>query len=405
MSRTPHNSSIVMFFIFLVPLMIPFGNDLFLPSLPAMSQFFHVVNVQLIMTAYLLGLALFQLLYGPLTDRFGRKPLLVAACALYALGSAFILLSPSFLDVLVGRFVQAMGACGLVVCVMAIIRDSYSPDEMIRYITMMMVMIAIGPITAPILGSWLQETWGWHASFVVLLAMGVFNLLLVTALFRESMTQKNYQALQPKKIIGNFAILLKDKSYLHFVLVRGLSYGATFAYLAAAPILFMEWFHLSLVQFAEAFAFIATPFIVMGVLLMYLKRWFSLPQMLVGGTAMITLGGAVLGLFTAILGPRASVTIAGMFITYLGIGLVRPVSATGAIQGISPKIAGSASALLAFFTFGIAAIITATITFVLNISLEALAILIVVLGAIAMVLSLRLENFYAPSEQLLGETN
>ena len=143
----------------------PLSIDIYLPSLPTLVRYFGTTDatVQLTLPTFFIGLALGQLFYGPLSDRFGRRPPLLAGIALYTLASAACALAPSIEALLIGRFVQALGGCAGMTIAMAVVRDRFDPREGARTFSLLMLVMGIAPILAPLIGGWILVLLDWQA--------------------------------------------------------------------------------------------------------------------------------------------------------------------------------------------------------------------------------------------------
>lgn len=178
-----------------VVVIVPFANDMFIAALPAMQVFFNTKHMALAISAFLLGLALAQPIYGPLSDRFGRKPVLLSGLFIFVLGSSMTLLAHDFYLFLLARFIQALGACSAIVSALAMLRDTQDEQQLVRSVGVLMAIVGVCPAMAPLLGAMLTELFSWYANFVFLWLLGVFYLLVIAVFFRETQEQKNLQAL------------------------------------------------------------------------------------------------------------------------------------------------------------------------------------------------------------------
>jgi DHA1 family bicyclomycin/chloramphenicol resistance-like MFS transporter len=158
---------------------VPLTNDIFISGIPEMTRYFLGDDISLVLSASLLGLAIAQIFYGPLLDRFGRKPVLLGGLLLYILASAYVMLAQYFIPLIIGRFLQALGVCSAIVSVLAIVRDTYKKEELIKATGLIMAILGVGPAAAPLIGSFLNHLWGWRASFIFLFLLGLFYFLWI----------------------------------------------------------------------------------------------------------------------------------------------------------------------------------------------------------------------------------
>src|SRR5215813_9387910 len=166
----------------------PISTDLYLPSLPGLARYFDVsvADAQLTLSSFLIGLATAQLIYGPLSDRFGRRPVLLIGLAIYVIASIVCMLSPSVPVLVVARFVQAVGACVGPVLGRAIVRDVHGREGAARVLAYMSAAMALAPAIGPILGGFLEEWFGWRINFLVLVLFGSSGLFMAWQILPET---------------------------------------------------------------------------------------------------------------------------------------------------------------------------------------------------------------------------
>jgi len=217
---------------------------MYLPSFPEVERALAAPHgsIELTLACFFIGLTLGQLFYGPLSDRFGRKPPLYFGFALYTLASIGCALSGNVTMLWIFRFLQGMGGCAGIVMPMAIVRDRTTARESARAFSMLMLMLVMGlaPILAPLLGGWLLTSFGWRSIFVTLAIFGVLSLAAITFGLEESHDIKHELPLSLKTVADNYLYLLKNKSYLGFVFAGGLSMAGMFAYIAGSPFVLID---------------------------------------------------------------------------------------------------------------------------------------------------------------------
>lgn len=245
-------------------LLAPFSNDVFVPSLPEIARIFQTDKTQLLISTFMLGLASAQIFYGPLSDRFGRKPILIIGLSIFILASVAVMFAKSFDHLLVARFAQALGACCTMPSAMSILRDSYPHDKLLKPISYLMGSVIIGPMIAPVFGSYLAAYFGWRGSFAFLLALGIFYWLIVVFLFKETLSEKNHHALHFKHIFKVYSSLLKHRTYTGFLLTAAFMYAGIFSYVAAAPFIFIHIFQIPVKDFGWYFLLFAVVFLILS---------------------------------------------------------------------------------------------------------------------------------------------
>ena len=332
----------------------PISMDLYLPLLPALTLDLDAATsmAQLTVTACLIGLAVGQLVAGPLSDRFGRRmPLLIGVVA-YIITSIWCAIAPSVEMLVIARFVQGLtGGVGIVIA-QAAGRDLYSGAALIRYFGRVTVLSGLAAIIGPLLGGLLATVTDWRGLFVFLAGIGAVILLAVALKFTETLPDE-------RRTHGGFAqtgrdyrALLRDHRFLGAVLVSGFAYAALFAYLAGATYALQGVYELSPQQYALAFALNSAGFMTFGWLAARSSERWSLRGTLVAGLAMCGLGalGLLLGGLVAV---PVSVVIVSLLLLVSGVAMTTPPTTTIALADHS-RMAGTASSLLgmARFAFG-----------------------------------------------------
>ena len=328
----------------------PITTDLYLPALPALTAGFGagMVQAQLTLSALLLAFGCSQLIWGPLSDRFGRRPVLLVGLVLYAAASVGATLAPSMDVLVVWRVLQGTAMGAAVVCARAIVRDLYAPavgaQVMSKGLTGLGVLACI---SAP-LGGLLAEFLGWRYALLALAVFGSAALSLISLRFKESLAHKNPAALQPLMLVRVWRDVLASPAFLSYSALSAASYGGLFTFLATSSFVFIQVLGLSNaayggLMFLNSAAYIAGTFLCRR----WLPRWgiqktvaLAAGFSLAGGAGMGVLAYLGFGNVWAIMVPQA--------VFMLGHGIHQPCSQSGAV-GPFPKSAGAASALNGFF--------------------------------------------------------
>jgi DHA1 family bicyclomycin/chloramphenicol resistance-like MFS transporter len=258
------------------------ATDIMLPAFPTMARDLQVSDtaVQQVLSIFLLGYAVPHLVIGSFADRFGRRPVLLAGLLVYGVGSVLCLLAPSFVWLLLGRFVQGLGAASGPILARAVLRDLYQGTELGRMLSFAMIVFAAGPILAPSIGAGILQFGDWHLMFIFLLVIaGVFLTWVGTSL-PETVHRRDEHALNPRQFVRNARLILLHPQSGWAVLMLALSQGALIGYLTSAPFLFLEFFGVSERAFALLFAAVAAASFVTQPLNATLLKRYSAAQIL-----------------------------------------------------------------------------------------------------------------------------
>ncbi|WP_144638252.1 multidrug effflux MFS transporter [Bordetella genomosp. 13] len=220
----------------------PFSIDMYLPAFPAIASGLSVPRgeVERTLAAYLAGLALAQIVYGPLADRFGRKLPMQMGLALYVVASLGCALAGSIEALTLGRLLQALGSAAGVVIPRAVIRDHYSTQDAARALSLMMLIMGLAPILAPLVGAQLLSFVGWRSLFWLMAALGAILLCAVSLTMRETLAPERMLPLRWNTILSNYGALLEHRSFMAHSLAGGLGQAGMFAYIVGSPRVFIE---------------------------------------------------------------------------------------------------------------------------------------------------------------------
>ena len=350
-SKAQYSSAWIMLLALLTSLG-PLSIDMYLPALPQMAQDFNV-STQMIsntLPAYFLGLAVGQLIYGPVSDRIGRKIPLYFGLSLYIVASLICLFAQDEWSLIAARILQALGGCVGVVIARAAIRDRLDIQTSAQAFSSMMIVMGIAPIIAPMLGSWILHFFSWHAVFACLSFMGVICLLCVHFFFKETLPVSRRLNLNFNQVLQLYMAILKDGSFRAPMIIGCFSGGLLFCYISSSAAVLMDSYGLSQQQFAYAFGANAFGIMVFSTINKHLVTKTQVIQRLRLG-AYIQLFGVVILLMAALFESTPLVwVILGMFLTVSGIGLTGPNAMALAMSKQGAR-AGTASALMGSLQF------------------------------------------------------
>ena len=327
----------------------PLATDLYLPSMPHIGAALGATPaaVQLTLSAYLIGFSVGQIVYGPVSDALGRKPVLVAAFALFVAATIACAASTSIEMLIIARAFQAFGGAGPIILARTMVRDLYEGPRAGRELSTMGSIMGITPIIAPVLGGFLQIAFGWRAIFMTMAVGGVILAALATMLVPETNRFRDASRLAPRAILQSYKVVSKSGAYRAYVALLALSYAGLFAFISASSFVMQGVYGLNEITFGIAFAICSVSF-VLGTLIgtrIVSRRGFD--GTIRVGVVLLAVGGIGQWLGAFFLPDEIVAFVIPEMIYFAGIGLVLPQSMAGAMAPF-PERAGAASSLAGF---------------------------------------------------------
>ena len=366
----------------------PLAIDFYLPSFPALARAFatDVEHVQLSLASYFAGLAIGQLVYGPMADRFGRRKPLLLGVALFSLASLACALAPSLEWLIAARFVQALGGCAGMVVSRAVVRDLCDPISSAKVFSQLMLVMGLAPILAPLAGGLLLSSLGWPSIFICLTLFSLACLVAVAIWLPETLAHD--APLAPLRgALGEYKRLFADLPFMGYALTGGCAIAGMFAYIAGSPFIFIELYGIPAEHYGWLFGSNALGF----VLVAQLNAWLVArqgPAYWLGKTVWFYLGCGVALLLVALSKPTALwPLLIPLFGCIASLGILLPNASACAMAG-QGQHAGSASALLGSVQFVIAASAAALVGVLHDGSAWPVAVVIFSCGVLAVGFSL-----------------
>lgn len=343
-------------FVLLLGALVAFGPlaiDLYLPALPAIAGGLAATPeaVQLSITVFLAGFGLGMLFYGPISDRYGRRTVMLSGIALFVVASLACMLATGVEQLIVARFVQALGGGAASVLARAVVRDVYAPAEAIRKLSLMAMVTAIAPLVAPLLGSLLLGWFGWRGTFAAVLAWGLLSFTVVWWQLPETLPAERRGALPLSAAFAAYLHLLRDPVAIGLLLAGGMSFAAMFAYITASPFYFIELQRFSPTAYGALFAANALGIFAANYLNSRLVKARGAAAMAGIGSACGFAGAVLLALASAQPDCVAAVVV-GLFVVVSMTGLLG-ANCVGLLMARYPQNAGAAAALFGSSQFGL----------------------------------------------------
>jgi DHA1 family bicyclomycin/chloramphenicol resistance-like MFS transporter len=364
----------------------PLSTDLYLASLPGLATSFNVPasTVQLTLSLFVIGFGGAQLIVGPLSDRFGRRPVLLGGLSLYVVSSILCSLAPSIDMLIAARFLQAIGCCSAVIIARAIVRDAYAPEDSVRIVAKASTWLSLAPIFGPILGSYLQVSFGWRAAFIALGLLSAVIMALTFLRLPETNQHKDPRATELSGLLANYRVVLGSREFWAYALPGAMSYGALFSFISGSSFVLIRVLEVPTAWFGYCFAFGVSGYMAGTLLCRRLLPKLGVTPTFRFGTALsLAAGGLFLAAVTAGL-AHWSLMLAAMFLTMGAHGINFPISQSGAVSPF-PKQAGTAAGLMGAFCMAIAFAVGTVVGATHNGTLYPLAIIVCVLGALVFI--------------------
>lgn len=330
--------------------------NMFLPSLPSMAKYFATspAVMQLTVSVYLAASAVLQLILGPLSDRYGRRKIMLISLVIFLGGTLVCMVATSIEVMIFGRIIQAVSVAGMVLG-RAVIRDLYEPARaasMIGYVTM---GVAVGPMIAPIFGGIIDEYYGWQANFVLMLGMGISVLLMA---YHDMGETNKSEFASFREQFRQYPELFRSRRFWGYTATAAFGSGSFFAFLGGGPFVATDVLHLSPTEYGLYFAIVSIGYVMGNFISGKLSSEWGIRKMIVSGTLILVLGlvACIALLSMGFINP--AVIFGSMFFVGCGNGMILPNTNAG-IVSVRPKLAGTASGLGGSLQIGGGALLSA----------------------------------------------
>lgn len=369
----------------------PLSIDMYLPAFNDIAESLHTDKNQVgyTLTSYFLGIGLGQLMFGPLSDRYGRKKPTIVGLIVFALSALAIYFTPS-IDVFIGiRVFMAFGGCIGMITSKAIVRDLFPPEDTARIFSILMLIMGIAPILAPTLGGYMVAEFGWRSIFLFLSIYAVLIVFSISFLLRETKQPDPEISLKPTAVMRDYLRILRNPWFMKYSLAGSLAYAGLFAYISGASFLYMDQLGFSQQEFGWTFGINAGGYILGAqVNNLFLQKWSST---LVSRRTIFfqTLVAAVMVTGFFIPSLFWYMTIGGIWFYLFCLGLITPNTTAQALAPFE-RLAGSASALIGALQMLTGALISAIVSLVIGASsLPMLIVMLVCSGAGTVLLQIK----------------
>lgn len=362
----------------------PLSTDLYLGSLPHLARYFgaDASAAQATLTVFVIGFGLAQLAAGPLSDRYGRRPVALGGCALYVCASLLCALAPGIGTLVAGRLLQALGCCSVIVAARTVIRDRHEPAAGAAVIARASTLLATVPLIGPVIGGYTQVWFGWRAAFVIQTLCGLALLGASLRWWVETHVAPDRHALRMRRLLAGYLDLARDRAFWEYALPGALTYASIFVFIAGSSFAFIEVLNVPTERYGFCFAFAVCGYLLGTLICRRLLRSVGLPRVLRIGTTLTLLGGA--GLAVAVLVGVAdwAVLLAAQFLVMTAHGLNQPCAQAGVVAPFAQR-AGSAAGLFGFVTMSLALAVGTALGLLHENSLRPIAGLAALVGALA----------------------
>lgn len=364
----------------------PLTTDMYLSSMPDIARSLSATpaQVQFTISAYLIGLAFGQIVYGPVSDRFGRKPVLLGALAIYSLAGLACALAASIDLLVAARVFQALGASGLLVITRAVVRDLYTGARAGRELSLIASVMALGPVLAPAFGGVLQELFGWRSVFLALLAIGLIGATVVSLLLPETLRQRASE-FSLMSMLRSFGVLLRHPAYLAYLGLATFSYAGLIVWITSAAFVLQDLYGLTPFRFGVVFAMGALGYMSGATFAARMVTRVGLDSIIGLGSGALVTGGLGMLAALAFLPNSAFVLVFAVAVYIAGLGMVLSQAIAGSLSPF-PERAGAASSLFGFVQQSVAAGAGVLIAWLMGHNAWPVAIMVATMGVVTFAL-------------------
>ncbi len=359
----------------------PLSTDMYLPSLPAIGRALegNTSMVQLTLSVFIAGFAIGQIFYGPLSDRYGRKPVLVIGLAGYVAGSIACFLAETIEMLIIARFFQALGASAAIVLVRAIVRDLFGGEKAARLLSLMGALMGVVPLVAPVLGAVLEVNFGWRASFALTSIISALLLIISVLFLPETLPADRKRHWSFFGMLTDFSFLLRHLIYLRYMTALCLAYGGLFVLISTSSFVFQNHFGLTELQFGFTFSVCVAGYIIGTLAGARLSGKHNVETLTYFGSVLLGAAGLVMILLSFATEQQVWHLLLPLFVSMIGVGFVMPQSMAGGLTPF-PQMAGTASSLIGFVQNAFAALCGIAAARLIDIDPNALAWIIGITG-------------------------
>jgi DHA1 family bicyclomycin/chloramphenicol resistance-like MFS transporter len=334
------------------------GMHVFVPALPAAAKDLNATPaaLELTISLYILGLAVGQLIYGPASDRFGRRPALLVGLSIFTIASIAALLAPDTHTLVAARFFQAVGGCSGLVLARAIIRDTSQAHEAARRLALTNLLVTAGPAVAPLIGAGLSSLWGWRTILTGLAALGVANFVLAWRILPE--TRPEALVVSAARYARDYFGLLRSRQFLGYAIGGACATTSLYAFIACAPFIFVDRLHVPIASVGVYLALLVSGLWLGSLLASQLIARFSLTRFVVVTNAISVVAAA--SFLALLIADRATLVaiVVTMFVFGIGVGAAAPAALVKAIS-VNPRVTGTASGLYGSIQMAVGAALVA----------------------------------------------
>ncbi|WP_234996389.1 multidrug effflux MFS transporter [Demequina sp. NBRC 110054] len=360
----------------------PFTVDMYLPAFPDVAASLQTTDaaIQLTLTATMIGFGLGQLLIGPLSDAVGRRWPLLIATSVHVIASIAVVFAQDVTGVMIGRIFQGLGASGAAVVAMAIVRDLFSGQKLVRTLARMALVTGLAPVLAPVVGAQVLQFVEWRGVFVVLAAYGLLVTVVSAILLFETLPAEDRGTFDRRIVLRRYRVLVSDRTFLGVLVVGGMTFAALFSYLSSASFVLQDLYGLSSQQFALVFGTNSVGLVFLNQVGARLMRRHPPRMVLTIGVTLQSMGALAL-LLTGLMDLGLVAVLVSLFLSIAPVGLIGPPVQVLALADHAHE-AGTAASMLGAFNFGVAGLISPVAGF-FGISVIAMAAVMCVTLAVA----------------------
>lgn len=327
----------------------PLATDLYLPTLPGIAAYFEtsVVTVQWTLSIFVAAFGAWQLVAGPVSDRYGRYPVVVGGAFVYCGASVLALFAPTIGVLIAARLLQAVGACSCLVGARGFVRDLYSPTEGARLLAAAATIMSFAPLIGPVLGAYLYVAFGWRSAFALLAGFSLLLALAAALRLKETNEHRNPQALRLAPMLRTYGEVARSPAFRAYTLSAAATYAGLFAFISGSSFVLIRVLGVSTTAYGFSFSTMVAGYLVGTLVCRRFVVLHGLQRTVYAGASLQAAAGATMALLAAVGAHVPASIVVPMFFYGIAHGMIQPPAQSGAIAPF-PRTAGAAAALMGF---------------------------------------------------------